>query len=42
MRSVLDDEEFEVGAEVVEQDDLDSLFDEDDDLLAEVDEENIC
>ena len=31
------DEEFEVGAEVVEQDDLDSLFDEDDDdLLAEV------
>uniref|UniRef100_UPI0030D9D8F7 FimV/HubP family polar landmark protein n=1 Tax=uncultured Paraglaciecola sp. TaxID=1765024 RepID=UPI0030D9D8F7 len=34
------DEEFEVGAEVVEQDDLDSLFDEDDDdeLLSEVDE----
>jgi pilus assembly protein FimV len=31
------DEEFEVGSEVVEQDDLDSLFDEDDDdLLAEV------
>ena len=35
---VLEDK-FEVGAEVVEQDDLDSLFDEDDDLLAEVDEE---
>ena len=31
------EEEFEVGADVVEQDDLDSLFDEDDDLLAEVD-----
>ncbi|MFQ3190467.1 MAG: pilus assembly protein FimV [Paraglaciecola sp.] len=30
------EEEFEVGAEVVEQDELDSLFDEDDDLLAEV------
>ncbi|MFT6806253.1 MAG: pilus assembly protein FimV, partial [Glaciecola sp.] len=31
------DEEFEVGSEIVEQDDLDSLFDEDDDdLLAEV------
>ena len=28
--------EFEVGAEVVEQDDIDSLFDEDDDLLADV------
>jgi pilus assembly protein FimV len=36
----LPEEKFEAGAEVVEQDDLDSLFDEDDaDLLAEVDEE---
>jgi pilus assembly protein FimV len=33
------EEEFEAGAEVVEQDDLDSLFDEDDDLLADIDEE---
>jgi pilus assembly protein FimV len=36
----LPEEKFEAGAEVVEQDDLDSLFDEDDDdLLAEVDED---
>ncbi|MBU3004060.1 FimV/HubP family polar landmark protein [Paraglaciecola arctica] len=37
--NLLDEEEFEVGAEVVEQDDLDSLFDEDDELLSELDEE---
>jgi pilus assembly protein FimV len=33
------EDEFEEGSKVVEQDDLDSLFDEDDDLLAEVDED---
>ena len=33
------EDEFEAGASVVEQDDLDSLFDEDDDLLADIDQE---
>ena len=34
-----DDVDFEGGAEVIEQDDLDNLFEEDDDLLAEIDED---
>ncbi len=35
------DDEFEEGSEVVEQDDLDNLFAEDDELLAEVHDESL-